>query len=339
MEHIFEESNFFTQSRSDSLGQTWIVVFGGTGFIGNHLCRKLLSGGHRVICVDNNYSGSTDNIHDMVSNHNFRFVHHDVVAPIRGIDEKVSHIFHLACPASPKAYQRDPLFTIKTCVLGTINVLEFALKTGAKVLLTSTSEVYGDPHVNPQPEEYWGNVNPVGIRSCYDEGKRMAETTVMEYKKKYDLQVCIARIFNTYGPNMDRDDGRVVSNFIMQCLQNEDITIYGTGKQTRSFCYVDDTVEGLVRLMNGTTMGPINIGNPHEITVGELANTIVSMVPGTKSGIIYYPLPRDDPTKRCPDITKAKTMLGWTPQIQLREGLEKTIAYFTRTIAHLERKD
>jgi UDP-glucuronate decarboxylase len=315
-----------------------VVVFGGTGFIGNHLCRKLLSAGHRVICVDNNYSGSFDNIRDMVSNHNFRFILHNIIEPIC-IDEKVSHIFHLACPASPKAYQRDPLFTIKTCVIGTINVLEFAVKTGAKVLLTSTSEVYGDPQVNPQPEEYWGNVNPVGVRSCYDEGKRMAETTMIEYKKKYDdLKVCIARIFNTYGPNMDKDDGRVVSNFIMQCLQNEDITIYGTGLQTRSFCYVDDTVEGLLRLMNGTTMGPINIGNPHEITVGELAATIVSMVPGTKSQVVRCDLPSDDPTRRCPDITKAKTLLGWSPQVMLREGLEKTVAYFTGK-ARLERKD
>ena len=315
-----------------------MVVFGGTGFIGNHLCRKLLSAGHRVICVDNNYSGSFDNIRDMVSNHNFRFILHNIIEPIC-IDEKVSHIFHLACPASPKAYQRDPLFTIKTCVIGTINVLEFAVKTGAKVLLTSTSEVYGDPQVNPQPEEYWGNVNPVGVRSCYDEGKRMAETTMIEYKKKYDdLKVCIARIFNTYGPNMDKDDGRVVSNFIMQCLQNEDITIYGTGLQTRSFCYVDDTVEGLLRLMNGTTMGPINIGNPHEITVGELAATIVSMVPGTKSQVVRCDLPSDDPTRRCPDITKAKTLLGWSPQVMLREGLEKTVAYFTGK-ARLERKD
>jgi UDP-glucuronate decarboxylase len=226
------------------------------------------------------------------------------------------------------------LFTINTCVAGTINVLEFAREKGAKVLLTSTSEVYGDPAVSPQTEEYWGNVNPIGIRSCYDEGKRIAETIMMEYKNKYGMQICIARIFNTYGPNMDKDDGRVVSNFIMQCLTNEDMTIYGTGLQTRSFCYVDDTVEGLVRLMNGTTMGPINIGNPHEITVSELATTIVSMVPGTKSGIIYEPLPRDDPTRRCPDITKAKTLLGWIPQVGLREGLDKTIAHLTAK-AHL----
>ncbi len=336
MEHIFEESNFYTKSM---LLPSWVVVFGGTGFIGNHLCRKLLSAGYRVICVDNNYSGSTDNIRDMVSNHNFRFIRHDIIEPIKCIDEKVSHIFHLACPASPKAYQRDPLFTINTCVIGTINVLEFALKTGAKVLFTSTSEVYGDPMVSPQPEEYWGHVNPVGVRSCYDEGKRMAETTMMEYKKKYDdLQVCVARIFNTYGPNMDKDDGRVVSNFIMQCLENKDITIYGTGLQTRSFCYVDDTVEGLIRLMNGTTTGPINIGNPHEITVSELATTIVSMVPGTKSQIVRCELPSDDPTRRCPDITKAQTLLGWSPKVVLREGLQKTIAYFTEK-ARLERKD
>jgi UDP-glucuronate decarboxylase len=215
------------------------------------------------------------------------------------------------------------MFTINTCVAGTINVLEFAREKGAKVLLTSTSEVYGDPAVSPQPEEYWGNVNPIGIRSCYDEGKRIAETIMIEYKKKYGMQICIARIFNTYGPNMDKDDGRVVSNFINQCLEDKDITIFGDGSQTRSFCYVSDTVEALVRLMNSTTTGPINIGNPHEITVKELAEIIVSMIPETKSKVVYCELPSDDPTRRCPDITKAQTILGWNPKVDLREGLAR----------------
>lgn len=321
MEHVFEESHFDFYKKNASSAA--IVVFGGTGFIGNHLCRKLLNDGdYNVICVDNNYSGSMRNIQDMLGNHRFKYVNHNVVEPIR-IADKVSHVFNLACPASPKAYQRDPMFTINTCVAGTINVLEFARENGAKVLLTSTSEVYGDPAVSPQPEEYWGNVNPIGIRSCYDEGKRIAETIMMEYKKKYGMQICIARIFNTYGPNMDKDDGRVVSNFINQCLEDKDITIFGDGSQTRSFCYVSDTVEALVRLMNSTTTGPINIGNPHEITVKELAQIIVSMIPETKSKVVYCELPSDDPTRRCPDITKAQTILGWNPKVDLREGLAK----------------
>jgi UDP-glucuronate decarboxylase len=333
MEHMFEESILYNNT---DFSQSKIIVFGGTGFIGNHLCRKLVKEGHNVICVDNNYSGSTSNICDLSNNPKFQYINHNIINPIY-IKGNISHIYNLACPASPKAYQRDPLFTIKTCTVGTINVLEFAREKGAKVLLTSTSEVYGDPMISPQTEEYWGNVNPIGIRSCYDEGKRIAETIMMEYKKKYGLPICIARIFNTYGPNMDKDDGRVVSNFINQCLEDKDITIFGNGSQTRSFCYVDDTVDGLMRLMNNTiTSGPINIGNPHEITVKELANIILSMIEDIqkkkRSTIKYCDLPSDDPTRRCPDISKAIAILEWKPKIELKEGLLRTIEYFSITL-------
>lgn len=303
-----------------------ILVTGGTGFIGNHLCRRLLSEGNNVICLDNNFTGSMNNIKDMIDNPSFEFVNHDIINPIYF---EVDQIYHLACPASPPAYQFDPIFTIKTNVLGTMNALEVAKTSKARLLLTSTSEVYGDPHISPQVEEYWGNVNPIGIRSCYDEGKRIAETLTMEYNKMHNIEVRIARIFNTYGPNMSKEDGRVVSNFINQCLENKDITIYGDGSQTRSFSYVDDTVDGLIKLMNNTeTIGPINIGNPYEITVKELAVIITDMTKSS-SKVVYMDLPSNDPMKRKPDITKAKQFLNWEPKVDLKIGLEKTIEYFS----------
>ena len=303
-----------------------ILVTGGTGFIGNHLCRRLLREGNEVICLDNNFTGSLVNIKDLIGDPNFTFILHDVIEPI---NLEADQIYHLACPASPKAYQHDSIKTIKTCVLGTMHALGMAKRTGARILLTSTSEVYGDPAISPQVEEYWGNVNPIGIRSCYDEGKRIAETLMMEYNRNHGTIIRIARIFNTYGPLMDKCDGRVVSNFINQCLEGKNITIYGEGSQTRSFCYVDDTVDGLIRLMNNDkTIGPINIGNPHEITVKQLAEMLLTKIE-TASQIVYEPLPSDDPMKRKPNITKAIEILDWTPKIGLEDGLVKTIDYFT----------
>ena len=301
-----------------------ILVTGGTGFIGNHLCRQLLKDGHYVICLDNNFTGNMNNIRDMIGNINFEFIRHDITIPIY---IEVDMIYHLACPASPKAYQYNSIKTLKTNFLGTMNVLGIASRTKSRILLTSTSEIYGDPLVHPQVEEYWGNVNPIGIRSCYDEGKRIAETLMMEYHRNHNVDIRIARIFNTYGPNMDKNDGRVISNFINQCLENKDVTIYGEGLQTRSFCYIDDMVDGLIKLMNGNAIGPINIGNPNEITIKELTEKIFSMI-DTKSHIIYEELPSDDPMKRKPDITKAINILNWKPRIMLDEGLKKTIQYF-----------
>lgn len=309
-----------------------ILVTGGTGFIGNHLCRQLLKDGHYVICLDNNFTGNMNNIKDMIGNINFEFIRHDITIPIY---IEVEMIYHLACPASPKAYQYNSIKTLKTNFLGTMNVLGIARRTKSRILLTSTSEIYGDPLVHPQVEEYWGNVNPIGIRSCYDEGKRVAETLMMEYNRNNNVDIRIARIFNTYGPNMDKNDGRVISNFINQCLENKDVTIYGEGLQTRSFCYIDDMVNGLIKLMNydrvlDTTfniMKPINLGNPNEITIKQLTEKIFSMI-DTKSKIIYEKLPSDDPIKRKPDITKAKNILNWEPNIMLEEGLKKTIQYF-----------
>ena len=302
-----------------------ILVTGGTGFIGNHLCRRLLNEGNYIICLDNNFTGNIENIKDLRDNKNFEFIRHDITLPIL---LEVDQIYHLACPASPKSYQYNAIKTIKTNILGTINALGIAKRTKARILLTSTSEVYGDPTVSPQVEEYWGNVNPIGIRSCYDEGKRVAETLMMEYNRSHNTEIRIARIFNTYGPNMDKNDGRVVSNFLNQCLDNKDLTIYGEGKQTRSFCYVDDTVDGLIKLMNqNETNGPINIGNNYEMTIKELADKILKMI-DTKSKIVYKPLPSDDPMQRQPDISKAKKYLKWEPKVNLDLGLIKTINYF-----------
>ena len=301
-----------------------ILVTGGTGFIGNHLCRKLVNERNEVICLDNNFTGNMDNISDLIGNPLFNFIHHDIIIPIL-ID--VDMIYHLACPASPIAYQHDSISTLKTNFIGTLNILGIAKRCKCRILLTSTSEIYGDPLINPQVEEYWGNVNMIGIRSCYDEGKRVAETLMMEYHRNHNVDIRIARIFNTYGPNMDKNDGRVVSNFINQMLDNNDITIYGDGTQTRSFCYIDDTVNGLISLMNCNTIGPINIGNPNEITINKLVDILQSIII-TNSKITYKDLPSDDPHLRRPDITKANKLLNWYPQVTLETGLINTIKYF-----------
>lgn len=307
-----------------------ILVTGGSGFIGNHLCRRLLAEGNYVICLDNNFTGSIKNILDLKANPLFEFIRHDITLPIY---LEVDEIYHLACPASPRAYQHNGIKTIKTNIMGTINALGIAKRTGAKILLTSTSEVYGDPRETPQREEYWGNVNPIGIRSCYDEGKRVAETLMMEYHRNHNMEVRIARIFNTYGPNMDPLDGRVVSNFINQCLCDKDITIYGDGSQTRSFCYVHDMVEGLIALMNTPNItGPINLGNPDERTIQNLANKVTSLIPGTKSKVVFRDLPCDDPIRRQPDITKAQELLNWAPRIGIDQGLQITIDYFIKNL-------
>jgi UDP-glucuronate decarboxylase len=307
-----------------------ILVTGGSGFIGNHLCRELLQKGNYVICLDNNITGNMKNIEDLINNKNFEFIRHDITIPIY---LEVDQIYHLACPASPKAYQKNGIKTIKTNVLGTMNVLGIAKRTGARILLTSTSEVYGDPTIPKQYEEYNGNVNPIGPRACYDEGKRIAETLMMEYYKEHKVDIRIARIFNTYGPNMSPDDGRVISNFIVQCIKNENITVYGDGSQTRSFCYVTDTVDGLIKLMNQTrTTGPINIGNPREITINETADLCIKKINPTNKYIIYNSLPVNDPMRRCPDISKAIDLVMWRPTIPLHEGINYTIDYFKKLI-------
>jgi UDP-glucuronate decarboxylase len=308
-----------------------ILVTGGTGFIGSHLCRRLVNENNFVLCLDNNFTGDINNIKDLMGKPNFKFIEHDIINPFYLSDTnngEVDQIYHLACPASPKAYQYDSIKTLKTNFIGTWNILGFAKNKKARVLLTSTSEIYGNPNVHPQMEEYWGNVNPIGIRSCYDEGKRISETLMMEYNRNHNVDIRIARIFNTYGPYMNKDDGRVVSNFINQMLENKDITIYGDGNQTRSFCYVDDTVEGLIRLMNNDqTKGPINIGNPNEITIKELVDILLTMI-NTKSNVTYLDLPSDDPEKRRPNITKAIDLLNWLPVTDLKVGLKYTIKYF-----------
>lgn len=303
-----------------------ILVTGGAGFLGSHLCERLLNEGNDVICLDNFFTGTRDNILHLLSNPHFEVMRHDITQPLY---VEVDEIYNLACPASPPHYQHDPIHTLKTSVLGAMNMLGLAKRTGAKLFQASTSEVYGDPAQHPQNESYWGNVNPIGIRSCYDEGKRAAETLCFDYHREHGVRIKVARIFNTYGPRMHPRDGRVVSNFIIQALKGDDITVYGEGQQTRSFCYVDDLIEVFVRLMNSPddVTGPINTGNPGEFTILELAEKVIAMT-GSKSKIIKLPLPQDDPKQRRPDITKAKTVLGWEPAIPLDQGLPKTIRYF-----------
>lgn len=316
---------FFAEKEKFMSNAKNILVTGGTGFIGSHLCETLLAQGHRVLCLDNNFTGTLDNIQHLRSHARFEFIRHDVTEPIR---LEVDQIYHLACPASPKDYQFNSIKTIKTNVLGTLHMLGLAKRIGARILLTSTSEIYGDPLVSPQTEEYWGNVNPIGIRSCYDEGKRLAETLMMEYHRNCGVDTRIARIFNTYGPRLNCNDGRVISNFIVQALEGRPITIYGNGSQTRSFCYVSDQVDGLIRLMNSEEYHlPINIGNPIEKSMLEIADIVLRLTSST-STIEFMPLPQDDPMQRRPDITKARTLLGWEPVVGLEEGLIKTIEYF-----------
>jgi len=303
-----------------------VLVTGGAGFLGSHLCARLVAEGYDVICVDNLFTGSKRNIESLLDHHNFEFIRHDVTFPLY---LEVDQIYNLACPASPVQYQHDPVQTTKTSVHGAINLLGLAKRTGARIFQASTSEVYGDPEIHPQTEDYWGRVNPIGVRSCYDEGKRCAETLFFDYHRQHGLEIKVARIFNTYGPNMHPHDGRVVSNFIVQALLGQPITIYGTGEQTRSFCFVDDLIDGFVRFMDSESSltGPINFGNPSEFSMLELASLIIEMTNST-SIIEYRPLPFDDPAKRRPDITKAKSLLDWEPRISVRQGLESTIAYF-----------
>ena len=303
-----------------------ILVTGGAGFLGSHLCEALLKQGHEVICMDNYFTGSKENIVHLLDNPYFELYRHDITMPAH---VEVDEIYNLACPASPVHYQYDPIKTIQTSVMGAINMLGVAKRTGAKILQASTSEVYGDPHVHPQPESYWGNVNPIGIRSCYDEGKRCAETLFFDYHRQNNVRIKVIRIFNTYGPHMHPNDGRVVSNFIVQALKGKDITIYGDGSQTRSFCYCDDLIRGMIAMMDTPDhiTGPINLGNPHEFTIKQLAELVIELT-GAKSKLIYEPLPSDDPTQRQPIIDQAKAILNWEPTVQLREGLVKTIEYF-----------
>ena len=308
-----------------------ILITGGAGFLGSHLSDRLIEAGHEVLCVDNFYTGHRQNVAHLLTHPRFELLRHDVSFPLY---VEVDAIYNLACPASPIHYQRDPVQTTKTSVLGAINMLGLAKRLNVPVFQASTSEVYGDPTVHPQPEEYWGNVNPIGIRSCYDEGKRAAETLFFDYRRQHDMSIKVARIFNTYGPRMDSADGRVVSNFIVQALRGEDITIYGDGSQTRSFCYVDDLISGFVALMDTPheVTGPINLGNPDEFTITELAELVVAKT-GSSSQISYLPLPSDDPQQRQPDITQAKAVLNWTPSVKLAEGLDATIDYFRGALA------
>jgi UDP-glucuronate decarboxylase len=309
-----------------SIAKGRVLVTGGAGFIGSHLCEWLLGDGYEVLCVDNYYSSTKDNISHLLDHPRFEVIRHDVTFPLY---VEVDKIFHLACPASPVHYQRDPVQTTKTAVHGSINMLGLAKRTGARILLTSTSEVYGDPLVHPQTEDYWGNVNPIGPRACYDEGKRAAETLFFDYHRQHNLDIKVVRLFNTYGPRMHPQDGRVVSNFIMSALTGAPLTVYGEGEQTRSFCYVSDLIDGLISMMDSglEVTGPINLGNPGEFTIGELANIVIRKT-NSSSKIDYLPLPVDDPIRRQPDITRAKEALGWQPTIALSEGLDTTIAHF-----------
>jgi UDP-glucuronate decarboxylase len=317
-----QESRFIQTKR--------VLVTGGAGFIGSLLCERLLAAGHQVICLDNFFTGTRENIQPLLDNKNFELIRHDITLPIF---LEVDRVFNLACPASPIHYQYNPIKTLKTNILGTLNMLGLAKRVKARILHASTSEVYGDPQVHPQTEDYWGHVNPIGIRSCYDEGKRAAETLMMDYKREQNVDSKIIRIFNTYGPNMRADDGRVVSNFIVQALTGQDITIYGAGKQTRSFCYVDDLVDVMLKMMEKDNFsGPVNTGNPDEFTILELAEKVLEMT-GSKSKLVFKPLPQDDPTQRQPDISLAKKELGWEPKINLNQGLEKTIPYFDNWLA------
>lgn len=311
-----------------------VLVTGGAGFIGSHLCRKLLQSGDEVLCVDNYFTGNRNNIAQLLVNPSFEIVRHDITFPLY---VEVDEIYNLACPASPIHYQHDPVQTTKTSVIGAINMLGLAKRLHARILQSSTSEVYGDPEVHPQREDYRGLVNINGPRACYDEGKRCAETLFYDYQRQHGLKTRVARIFNTYGPNMHPQDGRVVSNFIVQALRNEPITIYGNGGQTRSFCYVDDLVDGLVRLMNveGELIGPVNLGNPHEISILQLAETIIELI-GSRSPIVERPLPQDDPRQRCPDISRANELIRWQPRVPLKDGLTRTIAYFEALLCRNE---
>jgi len=314
-----------------------ILITGGAGFIGSHLCERLLNEGNEVICLDNFYTGRKENIFHLLDNHRFELIRHDVTEPIF---LEVDQIYNLACPASPVHYQYNPVKTVKTSVMGAINMLGLAKRVKARIFQASTSEVYGDPEIHPQTEDYWGNVNPIGLRSCYDEGKRISETLFMDYHRQNNVDTRIVRIFNTYGPKMLENDGRVVSNFIVQALRGEDLTIYGSGEQTRSFCYVDDLVEGFIRLMNAEADDihlPVNIGNPGEFTMNELAHEVAKAI-GKEINITHLPLPQDDPKQRQPNITRAQELLGWSPTIPLAEGLKKTVAYFAERIKTSDNK-
>jgi len=317
--------------QSSSLLENRALITGGSGFLGSHLCDRLLDRGQEVLCVDNLFTGQKRNVAHLHGNARFEFLRHDVTFPLF---VEVDQIWNLACPASPIHYQHDPVQTTKTSVHGAINMLGLAKRLGAKILQASTSEVYGDPSVHPQTEDYWGNVNPIGPRSCYDEGKRCAETLFFDYYRQHQLRIKVMRIFNTYGPRMHPNDGRVVSNFIVQALKGEDITIYGDGQQTRAFCYVDDLIEGMIRLMDSgdDVTGPINIGNPGEFTMLQLAEAVLKLT-GSKSKLVKMPLPADDPKQRRPDITRAKSTLGWEPKVQLEDGLKETISYFRKLLA------